>query len=135
MHAPRARAISPFPPLTRLESAGVWDESLLIVTSDNGGQADLMYGGGSNYPLRGGKGSFFEGGTRVMGLVSGGLVPPARRGAVERGLMHGADWLATLCGVLGAADACREDERARAAGLPPLDSLDMVRSAAQRSAL
>jgi arylsulfatase A-like enzyme len=135
MHAPRARAISPFSPLTRLESAGVWDESLLIVTSDNGGQADLMYGGGSNYPLRGGKGSFFEGGTRVMGLVSGGLVPPARRGAVERGLMHGADWLATLCGVLGAADACREDERARAAGLPPLDSLDMVRSAAQRSAL
>lgn len=135
MHAPRARAISPFSPLARLESAGVWDESLLIVTSDNGGQADLMYGGGSNYPLRGGKGSFFEGGTRVMGLVSGGLVPPARRGAVERGLMHGADWLATLCGVLGAADACREDERARAAGLPPLDSLDMVRSAAQRSAL
>jgi len=108
-----------------LEARGAWDESLLVVSSDNGGQADLAFGGGSNWPLRGGKGSNFEGGTRVMALVSGGLVPPARRGAVERGLVHGADWLATICGLMGAADACREDARARAAGLPALDSLDL----------
>ena len=108
-----------------LEARGVWDDSLLFVSSDNGGQNDLVYGGGSNYPLRGGKGGFFEGGTRVMALVSGGLVPPARRGAVEPGLAHGADLLATICGVMGAAEACREDARARAAGLPELDSLDL----------
>ena len=104
---------------------GVWNASLMLVSSDNGGQLDLAYGGGSNFPLRGGKGSNFEGGTRVMAFASGGLVPAARRGATEHGLMHAADALATVCGLLGAADACREDARARAAGLPPLDSLDL----------
>jgi arylsulfatase I/J len=107
-----------------IEAAGVWNTSLILASSDNGGQADLMYGGGSNFPLRGGKGSDFEGGTRVAAFASGGLIPEARRGALEYGIVHGADMLATVCGLVGAGDACREDARARAAGLPPLDSLD-----------
>jgi arylsulfatase I/J len=108
-----------------LEAAGVWDESVLLVSSDNGGQLDLEFGGGSNYPLRGGKGGFFEGGVRVAAFASGGLILPARRGAVDYGIAHGADALATVCGLLGVADACRVDARARAAGLPPLDSVDL----------
>jgi arylsulfatase B len=107
-----------------LEAAGVWDESLILVSSDNGGQADLAYGGGSNFPLRGGKGSGFEGGARVAAFASGGLIPAARRGALENGIVHTADMLATVCGLLGARDACSVDARGAAAGLPPLDSLD-----------
>ena len=108
-----------------LERAGVWEESLLLLSSDNGGQADLEFGGGSNFPLRGGKGSFFEGGLRVAALASGGLLPPARRGALEPGLAHTADMLATVCGLLTGGAGCGEDARARAAGLPPLDSLNL----------
>jgi hypothetical protein len=35
--------------------AGVWNETLMVTFSDNGGQPDLTYGGGNNSPLRGGK--------------------------------------------------------------------------------
>ena len=108
-----------------LEAAGAWDESLLLISSDNGAQGDLQFGGGSNFPLRGGKGGNFEGGVRVAAVVSGGAVPPARRGALEPGLAHAADALATVCGLLGAGAACAADARAAAAGLPPLDSLDL----------
>jgi len=34
---------------------GVWNDSLFVTFSDNGGQPDLTYGGGRNDPLRGGK--------------------------------------------------------------------------------
>ena len=111
-----------------LEAADLWDDTLLIASSDNGGQLDLEYGGGSNYPLRGGKGGDFEGGTRVAAFVSGGYLPPAGRGRVEHGLIHVADWLATLCGLFlgeGGAAFCRNDTRARAAGLPQPDSLNV----------
>jgi arylsulfatase B len=109
-----------------LRARGVWDETLAIAFSDNGGQTDLVYGGGNNWPLRGGKGSEFEGGIRVAAWLSGGALPTAVRGSVQRGLMHGADWLATLCGLAGGtAAACVADARAAAAGLPPIDSLDL----------
>jgi arylsulfatase I/J len=107
-----------------LEAAGVWDESLILASSDNGGQAFLDFGGGSNFPLRGGKATGFEGGVRVAAFASGGLVPAARRGALEYGIVHTADMLATVCGLLGARDACAFDARAAAAGLPALDSVD-----------
>jgi arylsulfatase B len=108
-----------------LDARGVWNESFLLVSSDNGGQTDLEFGGGTNYPLRGGKGGFFEGGVRAAAFASGGLIPPARRGAVDYGVAHTADTLATVCGLLGVADACSEDSRAHSAGLPALDSVDL----------
>jgi arylsulfatase I/J len=47
------------------------------------------------------------------------------RGTAQPGLLHVADWLATLCGLAGGAAAwCAADARAAAAGLPPVDSLD-----------
>ena len=48
--------------------------------------------GGNNWPLRGGKFSNWEGGIRTSGLVSGGAVPAARRGATEGALMGIEDW-------------------------------------------
>ncbi len=54
--------------------------------------------------------------------ASGGLLPPAVRGTTSTGLMAGADWYATFAGLAG-VDAF--DARAAAAGLPPVDGLDM----------
>ena len=43
------------------------------------------------------------------------------------GLLHIADWYATLCRLAGLAPHDVRDLRAAAAGLPPLDSLDVWR--------
>jgi len=47
-----------------IEDAGKKDNTLVIFMSDNGGG-----GGSSNYPLRGGKSNFFEGGIRVPCII------------------------------------------------------------------
>ena len=64
--------------------------------------------GASNYPLRKGKGSCFEGGVKGTGFVAGGAaalpLPAGRGGAYEsEALMHVTDWLPTLCEVAGCA--------------------------------
>jgi arylsulfatase B len=71
---------------------------------------------------RGGKASNLEGGVRVNGFASGGLIPPARRGAVEHGLVAIEDWYTTFCSLAGVDPT---DEEAAAAGLPPVEGLDM----------
>ena len=78
--------------------------------------------GGNNYPLRGGKFSNFEGGVRVNALVTGGYLPEHRRGKVETGLISVADWYATYASMGGVAHNKIADEKALAAGLPPIDS-------------
>ena len=75
----------------------------------------------NNYPLRGGKGNDFSGGTRVAAWVNGGLLPDAVRGGTVTALIHMADWFATVCGL---ANVDPHDETAAAAGLPAMDSLD-----------
>ena len=42
-----------------LQDSGMYDNTVIIFTSDNGGDVGS---GGSNYPLRGNKGSFYQGG-------------------------------------------------------------------------
>ena len=61
--------------LEAIDRAGVRDETLVIVTSDNGGLE--LRGITENAPLRDGKGSAFEGGVRVPLIVRWpGVVPP-----------------------------------------------------------
>ena len=48
-----------------LKSRGMWDNTLLVFVSDNGGPT-YMSGGASNAPLRGGKLSDWEGGKGVL---------------------------------------------------------------------
>lgn len=61
-----------------------------------------MQVGGSNYPLRGGKGSNWEGGIRTPAVVSGGLLPAARRGTtLTDGFVHIGDLYATFLSLAG----------------------------------
>ena len=83
-----------------LKSANMWDDTLLIFTTDNGSPVTV---GGSNHPLRGGKGSNWEGGTRTPTFLTGGwfLSNTNIAGTVHEGLIHIADWHATICALAG----------------------------------
>ena len=52
-----------------LEEEGWMENSIIALASDNGGCATA---GGSNYPLRGMKHSYWEGGVKVMLLMGEG---------------------------------------------------------------
>jgi arylsulfatase A-like enzyme len=66
-----------------------WKNTLLVFSTDNGG-----IGHGNNYPLRSGKGSLFEGGTRGVAFIHGyGL---KKTGYSSDQMMHVVDWLPTL---------------------------------------
>eukprot|EP00039_Didymoeca_costata_P006376 m.89637 g.89637 ORF g.89637 m.89637 type:complete len:574 (-) comp13233_c0_seq2:193-1914(-) len=73
---------------------GLWDDTVFILVSDNGGPLDHT----ANYPLRGGKHTFYEGGVRVVSFVNGGqnVFPSARRGSIYSGMMHSSDWYKTI---------------------------------------
>ena len=80
-----------------LKRKGMWENTIFVVSSDNGG-ADCK---GSNYPLKGSKHTFFEGGVRVIAFASGGLLPESRRGKSTDGFIHIADWYTTFCKLAG----------------------------------
>ena len=106
-----------------LKQQGMYENTLIVLSADNGGPIYMSgRGGGNNYPLRGGKASNFEGGIRVNGFVSGGFVPPSQRGKKLDGLVTGWDWYSTFVKGIGGLDPT--DREAAAAGLPPLDSMD-----------
>jgi len=60
--------------LAALKEAGLDDKTLVVFTNDNGGS---LKNGANNSPLRGGKGSWWEGGFRVpMAMRWPGKIPP-----------------------------------------------------------
>jgi arylsulfatase I/J len=114
-----------------LKAAGLWANTLMTIWADNGGpiyggsyQCELCDGdaGASNYPLRGGKHANFEGGVRVNALVTGGLLPAAARGRVLDGLASVEDLFVTFATRAGIDPF---DKSGAAAGLPPVDGLDL----------
>lgn len=86
-----------------LKAKGMWENTLLVYTSDNGGPAGQASSGhsGNNFPLRGGKTNNFEGGVRVVSFVSGGFLPDSVRNSTRDGYIHAADWYPTLCSLAG----------------------------------
>lgn len=114
--------------VSKLKAKNMWDKTLVVMSSDNGGPtynleplASIGAGAASNLPLRGGKMTDWEGGVRVNALVSGGVLPAAKRGTKLQDYLHMADWYATLCAIAG-VDVT--DDRAAKAGLPPVDGID-----------
>ena len=99
-----------------LKARGLWDNTVLLWLTDNGSPIQVA---GSNTPLRGCKGSNFEGGVRTPAVVSGGLLPPAQRGKVSDGVAHIVDFYATFCGLAGVAAADPAGPE------PAIDSLDL----------
>ena len=101
-----------------------FNDTLIIFSTDNGG---AIYGngsaGGSNWPLRGGKGSIWQGGVRGVSWAAGGWLPPVVRGTSYTGLTAVWDWYATLCELAGVKAT---DRRAAAALLPPIDSISLA---------
>lgn len=114
-----------------LRRRGMWDDTLLIFSSDNGGPHHMYLDNETrdsrfeenNYPLNGYKGTHWDGGFRVTAFVSGGMLPVAMRGRSTDALIAIADWYATLCGLAGGT-SCTTDESATADGLPDVDSID-----------
>lgn len=89
--------------LATLETEGIAEETLVVFTSDNGGLSTAEGSPTCNLPLSEGKGWMYEGGTRVVQLVSWpGVVEPASR--CEEPTTT-TDWYPTLL---------------EAAGLPPM---------------
>ena len=97
--------------IAALEKKGRRRNTLLVFTSDNGGSTaennDLKYPDddcpngklpGNNLPLRGQKGTLYEGGTRVPAIVSwpGGATPGRVASPV-----HITDWMPTFCALSG----------------------------------
>ncbi|KAL5267411.1 hypothetical protein ACHWQZ_G004452 [Mnemiopsis leidyi] len=77
-----------------LNEKGMKENTVLVFTSDNG--AGLI---GSNYPLRGGKRSFFEGGVRGASFVYSPRLE--KTGYTNTNLHHVTDWYATFQKLVG----------------------------------
>lgn len=110
-----------------LKAAGMWEDTLFIFSTDNGGptgttvpppQAKHLKQA-SNYPLRGGKGTCWEGGVRGVGFVTGGANSGLKvtGGYENTAMIHVTDWLPTICEVAGCAGG------AQPSGTKPLDGV------------
>jgi len=90
-----------------LEEAGLYQDSVILFFSDNGGPVkgwppghDTSYAA-NNWPLRGGKYSLWEGGTRTLASITApGILQPA---ATSSKLTHVTDWFPTLLSAAGIA--------------------------------
>jgi arylsulfatase A-like enzyme len=84
-----------------LKSSGLWENTLLLLSADNGGDCEKSSGDcehsgncqqASNWPLLGRKCTPWEGGTRTAAVVAGGIIPSHLRGTDSTVLIHIADW-------------------------------------------
>jgi arylsulfatase A-like enzyme len=112
------------------QDAGLWDDTLVIFTTDNGGPTTIgCTTGASNYPKRGGKCTLWEGGTTGDGFLSG---PALSRFQLPGGgsrfphLFHVVDWFPTIAEWIGVVpvhqnelDGRSQADSLRRQGAPP----------------
>ncbi|KAI8491914.1 hypothetical protein Bbelb_302870 [Branchiostoma belcheri] len=79
-----------------MKRAGLWDNTLLIFTADNGGWPLFS---GNNFPLRGGKITLWEGGTRAAAFVHGSMLQ--KTGYTSDEMIHAVDWFPTILAAAG----------------------------------
>lgn len=79
-----------------LRRHGFYKNSVLVYSTDNGAQP---FTGGSNWPLRGRKGTYWEGGLRGVGFVHSPLIKRRRR--VSNDMIHITDWFPTMVRLAG----------------------------------
>ena len=85
----------------KLKDLGVYDNTIIVVTSDNGAEKFSWPDGGTS-PFRGEKNTTWEGGFRVPAVVHWpGVVKP---GSVFNGIFSGMDWLPTFMAAVGEPD-------------------------------
>lgn len=88
--------------LDQVDTLGLGGRTYVIYLSDNGGRPSLPgaadRGQGPNHPLRGAKGTLYEGGIRVPFIVAG---PGVRAGSVCRVPVTGLDLLPTFADLAG----------------------------------
>ncbi len=123
--------------VAELERMGVAEDTLIVVTSDNGpsretrnwldGRMDPYYGG-TTAGLRGHKGSLFEGGVRVPGIVSWPRGLPAGKVIQEPiGAVDAMPTALTACGVpLGGHEFDGRDIRDVLAGTASAPERDLM---------
>ena len=83
--------------LQTLRQTGQYDNTLVVFTTDNGGSVGHS---ASNFPLRGTKGTLWEGGTRAVTFLHSPLLA-TRDGTLIDGLFHIVDWTPTLASIAG----------------------------------
>lgn len=107
--------------LAALDARGMRDNTIIVFHSDNGGTRSAMFAGqietkgalpADNSPFRDGKGSLYEGGTRVASLVNW---PAKIKPTTINQMIHVVDLFPTLAKLAGA----------KVDGGLPLDGLDM----------
>lgn len=91
--------------VSMLRERNMWDNTLLWVTTDNGGmvqwQDNFPASASSNYLLRAGKASLFEGGVRGISFVTGGFLPASASVTEVHGLLQHVDIPATFAALAG----------------------------------
>eukprot|EP00041_Stephanoeca_diplocostata_P005929 m.71207 g.71207 ORF g.71207 m.71207 type:complete len:409 (-) comp16081_c0_seq6:39-1265(-) len=109
-----------------LKAKGMWENTLWVFQSDNGGPSFTGDNHtANNFPLKGAKYTNWEGGIRVNAFLSGPYLQqqaPAMIGQKLEGFVSICDYYATFARLAGQDPT---DHRAALAGLPPIDSIDM----------
>jgi arylsulfatase A-like enzyme len=87
--------------LKKLDDLGIADNTIVLFTSDNGAEV-MSWPDGGNTPFKGEKGTTWEGGMRVPGIVRWpGVITP---GTVINDIMSQEDWLPTFLAAAGDPD-------------------------------